>query len=109
MALVPREPSEVEFWVDPAVTWFQQRRMVARYREGTLQQRLRGEYYRQEEREQHKHAKLVTDNLTDLDDHIQPKIDASKSPRREAALEELYEVSKDLSLRNLKRAYGDGR
>jgi hypothetical protein len=82
---------------------------VAQYREANLQQGLRAEYYREEEREQHEHKRLVADNLTDLDHHIQSKINASKSPRLEDALEEVWEVSKDLSLRNLKRAYGDGR
>jgi hypothetical protein len=106
--IVPR-PSEVEPYDDSWFTWSQQGRILARYREATLQQRLRGDYYRQQEQEQHEHATLVAEDLTDLDDHIQSKLNASKSPRREAALERVYEVATDMSLRNLKRAYGDGR
>ncbi len=103
MALVPRGPGELEPYGQGLIR-SQQRRIEARFREATLEQRLSAEYYREEERNRHEHTLLVADNLADLDDHIESKIAARKSPRREDALEELYADTK-----NLRRCRGCAR
>jgi hypothetical protein len=108
VALVPRGPSEIDLYYRGGLTRSQQRRYQAQYQEGALLEKLRGTLWQIREESRHKHAGLVADNLTALNDHIQSLIDTHDSPRLEDALEELFAASRTRAIGMYRGAYRDG-
>jgi hypothetical protein len=108
MALVPKKPSDLVPYDTRGLTRSHRRYMEMEYQERALRQEGDALLSQQEQRNLGRQARLIADELTELNADFQSKIDANDSPRLEEALEQLFAGTKALSFRTLGAGFGNG-